>query len=94
MNYIRSREIALQAANCEFAFEQRAAYWLAFDYLNKAIQKQIDPQTQKKWNDLLIYYKSFFPTNEELFNEGLQNKKGEIYNLRCFNNEATKIRDR
>ena len=67
---------------------QKAIYWLAVDYLNKA--KSIDPSVADKANSKIASYKKYFPTKEDCFFKGI--KEGQTVEVGCWIGESTKAR--
>lgn len=67
---------------------QKAIYWLAVDYLNRA--KSIDPSIADKANQKIASYKKYFPTKEDCFFKGI--KEGQTVEIGCWIGESTKAR--
>lgn len=67
---------------------QKAIYWLAVDYLNKA--KSIDPSVADKANSKIASYKKYYPTKEDCFFKGI--KEGQTVEVGCWIGESTKAR--
>jgi len=67
---------------------QKAIYWLAVDYYNKA--KSIDPSVTSKANGKVATYKKYFPTKEDCFFGGT--KAGDSVSIGCWIGESTKAR--
>ena len=72
----------------EDACKQKAIYWLAVDYYNRA--KSIDPSVAGKANQKIATYKKYFPTKEDCFFGGT--KAGDVINIGCWIGESTKAR--
>mgnify|MGYP006073620749 FL=1 len=72
----------------EDACAQKAIYWLAVDYYNKA--KSIDPSVSGKANGKIATYSKYFPTQEDCFFGGT--KAGDTVNIGCWIGESTKAR--
>ncbi|MFT6165722.1 MAG: tetratricopeptide (TPR) repeat protein [Vicingaceae bacterium] len=72
----------------EDACAQKAIYWLAADYYNKA--KSVDPSVSGKANGKIATYSKYFPTQEDCFFGGT--KAGDTVNIGCWIGESTKAR--
>ncbi len=67
---------------------QKAIYWLAVDYLNRA--KSVDPSVAEKANAKIASYKKYYPTKEDCFFKGI--KEGQTVEIGCWIGESTKAR--
>ncbi len=70
-------------------FEIKTVYWLAYDKAEKA--KSVDPSIAGAASRLMGSYKKSWPSKEMLFNYGMLDK--DIYTVKCWVNETTKIRE-
>ena len=59
--------------------EQRAKYWVATDYMNKA--KNADPSLAEDCNNYISQYKVYYPQTAEAFMYDVTD--GQIYNVSC-----------
>ncbi|MFW5820420.1 MAG: hypothetical protein ACOCWA_03965 [Bacteroidota bacterium] len=77
--------------NCNLdKFDKQAAYWLATDYLEKA--KQLEPGIANKVNDLIVQYRSNYPSVEETFFRSLN--EGDSFSIGCWINETTTVKSK
>ncbi|MCB0430499.1 MAG: hypothetical protein H6585_12560 [Flavobacteriales bacterium] len=67
---------------------QKAAFWVAVDYLNKA--RAVDASCGSEAGKLISRYSQYFPNNETCFFHGL--KEGDEVQVGCWINEKTKVR--
>lgn len=67
---------------------QKAIYWLAVDYLNRA--KSVDPSVVEKANAKIASYKKYYPTKQDCFFKGIQ--EGQTVEIGCWIGESTKAR--
>ena len=65
--------------------EQRAKYWVATDYMNKA--KAADPSLAADCNNYISQYKVYYPQTAEAFMYDLTD--GQSYNVSCSGMRAT-----
>ncbi len=72
----------------EDACAQKAVYWLAVDYYNKA--KSVDPSVAGKANQKIAIYSKYFPSKEDCFFGGT--KEGDTVQVGCWIGESTKAR--
>ncbi|MDB4083326.1 hypothetical protein N9502_03565 [Vicingaceae bacterium] len=88
--YLIIGDIIASSSSCggEDACAQKAIYWLAVDYYNKA--KSIDPSVSGKANGKIATYSKYFPTQEDCFFGGT--KAGDTINIGCWIGESTKAR--
>jgi tetratricopeptide (TPR) repeat protein len=82
--------VAASASACpnEEACKQKALYWLAVDYYNKA--KSVDPSVTGNANSKIASYQKYFPTKEDCFFGGT--KEGDSIEIGCWIGESTKAR--
>ncbi len=82
--------IAGSASKCpnDDVCKQKAIYWLAVDYYNKA--KAVDPSVAAKVNGKIANYKKYFPSKEDCFFGGT--KEGDTVEIGCWIGESTKAR--
>lgn len=82
--------IAGSSTSCssDEACKQKALYWLATDYYQKA--KATDPSVSDKANAKIASYAQYFPTKEECF--FLNIKEGDTVEIGCWIGESTKAR--
>lgn len=88
--YLMIGDMIASSSSCggEDACAQKAIYWLAVDYYNKA--KSIDPSVAGKANGKIATYAKYFPTQEDCFFGGT--KAGDTVNIGCWIGESTKAR--
>lgn len=88
--YIMIGDWIASSSNCggEDACAQKAIYWLAVDYYNKA--KSVDPSVTSTANQKIATYKKYFPTKEDCFFGGT--KEGDMVSIGCWIGESTKAR--
>ncbi|MBL4709006.1 MAG: tetratricopeptide repeat protein [Flavobacteriales bacterium] len=88
--YLMIGDMIIGSSSCggEDACKQKAIYWLAVDYFNKA--KSVDPSVTGKANGKIAIYKKYFPTKEDCFFGGT--KAGDSVALGCWIGESTKAR--
>lgn len=88
--YIMIGDMIAGSSSCggEDACKQKAIYWLAVDYFQKA--KSIDPSVASKANSKIATYKKYFPTKEDCFFGGT--KEGDTVSIGCWIGESTKAR--
>ena len=88
--YLMIGDMIAGSSSCggEDACKQKAIYWLAVDYYNRA--KSIDPSVAGKANQKIATYKKYFPTKEDCFFGGT--KAGDVINIGCWIGESTKAR--
>ena len=65
--------------------EQRAKYWVATDYMNKA--KAADPSLAEDCNNYISQYKVYYPQTAEAFMYDVTD--GQTYNVSCAGMRAT-----
>lgn len=82
--------IASSSSACENSDPclQKAIYWLAIDYYNKA--KSVDPSVASKANDKIATYRKYFPEKSDCFFKDI--KEGDDVSIGCWINESTKAR--
>ncbi|MGE0077732.1 MAG: hypothetical protein AB7S48_07730 [Bacteroidales bacterium] len=71
-------------------FEKKTVYWAAVDKYAKA--KQVDPDLEESMNSMISTYSQYFPSKEDIFFHDL--KVGDSFNVGCWINERTTIRER
>ena len=71
-------------------FEQKSVYWAAVDKFLKA--KSVDASLSDDANQMISAYSALFPTNEELFFQGIA--VGSTYQVGGIINESTTVRAR
>lgn len=88
--YLMIGDMIAGSSSCggEDACKQKAIYWLAVDYFNKA--KVVDPSVTEKANGKIATYKKYFPTKEDCFFGGT--KEGDSVAIGCWIEESTKAR--
>lgn len=88
--YIMIGDMIAGSSSCggEDACQQKAIYWLAVDYYNKA--KAVDPSVASKANQKVATYKKYFPSKEDCFFGGT--KEGDMISIGCWIGESTKAR--
>lgn len=88
--YIMIGDMIVGSSSCggEDACKQKAIYWLAVDYYNKA--KAVDPSVAAKANAKIASYAKYFPTKEDCFFGGT--KEGDSVSIGCWIGESTKAR--
>lgn len=87
--YIMIGDMIAATTGCgDDACKQKAVYWLATDYYNKA--KSVDPSVASKANAKIASYKKYYPTKEDCFFGGT--KEGDSVELGCWIGESTKAR--
>jgi tetratricopeptide (TPR) repeat protein len=88
--YIMIGDWIASSSSCggEDACVQKAIYWLAVDYYNKA--KSVDPSVTGTANQKIATYKKYFPTKEDCFFGGT--KEGDMVSIGCWIGESTKAR--
>ncbi len=72
---------------------QKSVYWLAVDYLQKAEQVAEKEDVKDVISKKKKGYRGQFPSKELLFNHGKHDKGGEPYEVGCWINEKTTIRE-
>ena len=65
--------------------DNRAKYWVAVDFCNKA--KQLDPSVAEEANNLIAQYRQYFPKTEDAFMYDLTD--GKSYSISCGGMNAT-----
>ena len=65
--------------------DNRAKYWVAVDFCNKA--KQLDPVIAEEANNLIAQYRQYFPKTEDAFMYDLTD--GKSYSISCGGMNAT-----
>ena len=65
--------------------DNRAKYWVAVDFCNKA--KQLDPSVAEEANSLIAQYRQYFPKTEDAFMYDLTD--GKSYSISCGGMNAT-----
>ena len=65
--------------------DNRAKYWVAVDFCNKA--KQFDPSIAEEANNLIAQYRQYFPKTEDAFMYDLTD--GKSYSISCGGMNAT-----
>ena len=65
--------------------EQRAKYWVATDYMNKA--KAADPSLAEDCNNYIAQYRVFYPQTAEAFMYDVTD--GQSYTVSCAGMRAT-----
>ena len=65
--------------------DNRAKYWVAVDFCNKA--KQLDPSVAEEANNLIAQYRQYFPKTEDAFMYDLTD--GKSYSISCGGMSAT-----
>lgn len=86
---ITAQQIAAKSASCS-AFDQKAMYWLAYDYAAKAKAQGGEAGTQAA--SLMTNYKSRFPSKGDIFD--FLGGGASTYQVACWNNESTAVRER
>lgn len=71
-------------------FEKKTVYWAAVDKYAKA--KQVEPELSDAMDNLISTYSQYFPSKEDIFFYDL--KVGDSYNVGCWINERTTVRER
>lgn len=72
-------------------FDNRAAYWVAVDYLQAAVT--VDPSLKAEADAKIRKYMQLFPTREDCFYRKILDE-GVIYNVGGWVNEVTRVRFR
>lgn len=86
---ITAQQIAAKSTSCS-AFDQKAMYWLAYDYAAKA--KALGGESGSQAASLMNTYKSRFPTKGDIFD--FLGGGASTYKVTCWNNESTDVRER
>lgn len=84
---------ATAVSNCgSFEREDRAVYWLAVDYYEKA--KSVDPNVAAQANQKISTYRRSFPDQEALFFKGWEPGQSYSVNYGCYSwiGETTRVR--
>jgi tetratricopeptide (TPR) repeat protein len=88
--YLMIGDMIASSSSCggEDACMQKAIYWLAVDYYNKA--KSVDPSVTGKANGKIATNTKYFPTQGDCFFGGT--KAGDAVSIGCWIGESTKAR--
>lgn len=87
--YIIIGDLYASSTDCgDEACSQKAIYWLAVDYYNKA--KSVDPSLTSTANSKIATYSKYFPSTQDCFFVGIT--EGDTVEIGCWINESTKAR--
>lgn len=79
--FFLAQACAMGNGGCD-GISREAAYWVAYDYMNKAVQRlDSEPEMKNAAQTYLSVYRRSFPTQEECFFNEL--KEGSSYTLPC-----------
>ncbi len=73
-------------------FTKKTAYWVAVDMFQEAARVAEDPVVQERAQELTSTYRQYFPNNEDIFFQGLN--EGDSYRVECWINRSTTVRAR